>query len=186
MGASLASTPWNPAHVERREKAGDFAELFATQASFVWRVLRRLGVPEADADDALQEAFLIVHHKLGDYEERGSVRAWLFTIARQVASHHRRGEARRGRREALSEPPVPGDDPHEAAVRREAAGIVREFLDELDEERGIVFFLADVEGMAVPEIASSLGVNLNTVYGRLRTARLRFEEFVLKRTKEER
>jgi RNA polymerase sigma-70 factor (ECF subfamily) len=172
--------------LQRPGKAGEFAELFAAHASFVWRVLRRLGVPEADVDDAVQEAFLIVHRKLAGYEERGSVRAWLFTIARQVASHHRRGEARRGRREAYSQPPVLDEDPHEAAVRREAASIVRAFLDELDEERGIVFFLADVEGMAVPEIASSLGVNLNTVYGRLRAARLRFEEFVQKRTKEER
>lgn len=141
---------------------------------------------DADVDDAVQEVFLVVHRKLAHYEERGSVRAWLFTIARQVASHHHRGEARRERRESVSPPPALGDDPHEAAVRRQAARLVREFLDGLDEDRSIVFFLADIEGLAVPEIAASLGVNLNTVYGRLRTARLRFEDFVQERTKEER
>jgi RNA polymerase sigma-70 factor (ECF subfamily) len=183
MGASLASIPWTPGrYVEGARKAGEFAGLFTAHASFVWRALRRLGVPDADAEDALQEVFLVVHHKLGAYEERGSVRAWLFTISRQVASHHRRSRVRRERRESIPAPLVPMEDPHEAAVRREAAAIVRDFLEQLDEERSLVFFLADVEGMAVTEIASSLGVNLNTVYGRLRSARIRFEEFIDKRT----
>jgi len=184
VGASLASVPWiHGQNVERPEKAGDFADLFLAHASFVWRVLRRLGVPDADAEDALQEVFLVVHRKLPTYEDRGSLRAWLFTIARQVASRHRRSAVRRKRREHIPLPAVPPTDPHEEAVRREAAAMVRDFLEQLDEPRGLVFFLADVEGMAVTEIASSLDVNLNTVYGRLRAARLRFEEFVASRTK---
>jgi RNA polymerase sigma-70 factor, ECF subfamily len=184
VGASLASVPWSHGqHVEGPEKAGAFADLFLAHASFVWRVLRRLGVPEADAEDALQEVFLVVHHKLPTYEDRGSLRAWLFTIARQVASHHRRSTVRRERRELVTVPAPAPTDPHEEAVRREGAAIVRDFLEQLDEPRALVFLLADVEGMAVTEIASSLGVNLNTVYGRLRAARLRFEEFVDKRTK---
>jgi RNA polymerase sigma-70 factor (ECF subfamily) len=169
--------------VERPGKVGEFADLFMAHASFVWRVLRRLGVPEADAEDVLQEVFLVVYSKLAGYEERGSLRAWLFAICRQVASGHRRNKVRRERRESNAALGNPFVDPHEAAVRREGAAIVREFLEQLDDERSIVFFLADVEGMAVTEIASSLGVNLNTVYGRLRVARMQFEEFIGKRTK---
>jgi RNA polymerase sigma-70 factor (ECF subfamily) len=184
MGAPSMSIPWTQGrYVETPRKAGEFADLFGAQAGFVWRVLRRLGVPEADAEDALQEVFLVVHGKLAGYEERGSVRAWLFTISRQVASHHRRTRARRERRESVPPPVQASEDPHEAAVKREAAGIVREFLEQLDPDRSIVFFLSDVEGMAATEIATSLGANVNTVYGRLRTARLQFEEFIEKRTK---
>lgn len=184
MGASVAGIPWTrDRYVEHPGNAAKFADLFGAHASFVWRVLRRLGVPEADADDALQEVFLVVHRKLDTYEERGSLRAWLFTISRQVASHHRRGEARRERRESVPAPAPAGEDPHKAVIRREAAGIVRESLEQLDEGRSIVFFLADVEGMSAPEIASSLGVNLNTVYARLRASRAQFEEFIGKRTK---
>jgi RNA polymerase sigma-70 factor (ECF subfamily) len=183
----LESIPWSDGrYVERPRKAGEFADLFRAHASFVWRVLRRLGVPEADAEDVLQEVFLVVHSKLAEYEEHGSVRAWLFTISRQVASGHRRSEVRRERRESIPAIVAACEDPHEAAVRHEAAAIVREFLERLerlDKERAIVFFLADVEGMAVTEIASSLSVNLNTVYGRLRMARIQFEEFIGKRTK---
>ncbi len=163
-------------------EAPEFTEVFRTHASFVWRVLRRLGVREADLDDALQEVFLVVHRKLARYEERGSVRAWLFTIARQVASHSRRVEIRRQRR--LSAPPsvtVPVD-PHETAVRRQAMLLVEAFLTQLDEPRALVFFLVEVEGMTVPEIAASTGENVNTLYARLRLARQTFEDFIQKQT----
>jgi len=132
----------------------------------------------------LQEVFLVVHRKLAGYQEVGSMRAWLFTISRQVASQHRRSRMRRERRESIPSPPMaPYDGPHEAAVRREAAAIVHEFLERLDQERALVFFLSDVEGMAATEIASSLSMNLNTVYSRLRATRMQFEEFISKRTK---
>jgi len=52
--------------------------------------------------------------------------------------------------------------------------IVTAFLDELDEDKRIVFVLADVEGMPVPEIAELVGIKLNTAYSRLRAARQQF------------
>jgi len=74
--------------------AAPIAQVFAAHADFVWRSLRRLGVPAADADDALQEVFLVVHRRLADYEDRGFMRAWLFSISRQVSSHYRRSTKR--------------------------------------------------------------------------------------------
>jgi RNA polymerase sigma-70 factor (ECF subfamily) len=174
--------PQNPPHRDRAGSAATFAELFDAHASFVWRVLRRLGVPDADADDALQDVFLVVHRRLGEYEERGSPRAWLFAISRQVASHRRRTMARRERTRAeLPSGGTSPDDPHETAVRNEAVSIVHEFLARLDEAQAMVFYLADVEGMTAPEIAASLEANVNTVYGRLRLARQEFEAFLARR-----
>ena len=76
------------------------ADVFDQHADFVWRVLKRLGTPAAELEDALQEVFLVVARKLPSYEERGELRAWLFSIARQVASHARRAQLRRQRRES--------------------------------------------------------------------------------------
>jgi RNA polymerase sigma-70 factor (ECF subfamily) len=45
----------------------------------------------------------------------------------------------------------------------------------------MVFHLSEVEGMTAPEIAASLEVNVNTVYGRLRLARQQFEAFLARR-----
>ncbi len=110
--SSLTVASWMPPDRLVPEKPIDFAQVFDAHASFVWRVLRRLGVPDADADDAAQEVFLVVHHKLAAYEERGSIRAWLFTISRQVASHRRRSCAAPGADER--EPPR-GPLPRESA-----------------------------------------------------------------------
>ncbi|WP_434428037.1 RNA polymerase sigma factor [Nannocystis pusilla] len=48
-------------------------------------------------------------------------------------------------------------------------------LDQLDDERRAVFVLAELEGMTAQEIAAGLGLNVNTVYSRLRAARQQLE-----------
>ncbi len=67
-------------------------------------------------------------------------------------------------------------------ARREAEQIVGSFLESLEEPQRMVFYLADIEGLTAPEIAAALEVNLNTVYGRLRQARKRFEQLVASRS----
>src|SRR5690349_6787345 len=71
--------------------------LFDTHLAFVWRSLRRLGVPPAATDDAAQEVFLIASRKLGDIE-LGRERSFLFAIALRVAANARRSFARRDAR----------------------------------------------------------------------------------------
>src|SRR5690349_742227 len=151
-----------------RELDAELARIVAQHADFVWRVLRRLGTPEAELEDALQEVLLVVAHKLPEYEERGGMRAWLFAIARQVASHALRAQQRRMRREEAHEDARVAPDPYGALERSEAARFVEQFMAGLPEPQATVFHLAEVEGMTAPEISASLGVGLNTVYSRLR------------------
>ena len=161
-------------------------DIFRTHADFVWRALRRQGVMDSDVEDAVQEVFLVVHRRIDEYVEQGSIRAWLFTISRQVASHYKRAFARRERKQqALLDEPVPTEDRFDAPEVAEAVGVVNGFLAEVGEEQAMVFYLVEVEGLTAPEVATSLGVNLNTVYGRLRLARKRFEQVIAERTKQE-
>ena len=159
-------------------------DIFRAHADFVWRALRRQGVAESDVEDAVQEVFLVVYRKLADYVEQGSLRAWLFTISRQVANHYKRSFARRERKEQalLAEPERTGGglDAPEVA---EAVQVVNAFLAELGEEQATVFYLVEIEGLTAPEVSASLGVNLNTVYGRLRLARKHFEDMLAERAK---
>src|SRR5450631_4356797 len=69
-------------------------EIYQRHADFVWRTLRRLGVREAEASDAVQDVFVVVHAKLGQFEGRSSMTTWLFTICRTVARERRRRAAR--------------------------------------------------------------------------------------------
>lgn len=48
----------------------EVSRLFDVHADFVYRVLLRLGVPRADAEDCVQDVFLVVAHRLSDYVER--------------------------------------------------------------------------------------------------------------------
>src|SRR5687768_17145524 len=61
---------------------------------FIWRTLRRLGVGEADADDATQEVFLVASRKLEEVAVTKE-RSFLFGTALRVASTHRRTSSRR-------------------------------------------------------------------------------------------
>ena len=166
--------------VDRRDdahKTTEIAEVFSAHADFVWRSLRRLGVPSADADDALQEVFLVVHRRLPEYEDRGLMKAWLFSIARQISSHYHRGVKRtEERHRGLVSTTAP--DVEEVVALREAESFVSTFMDELEEPQRMVFYLSDIEGLRATEIAAALSMNLNTVYARLRRARLLFERAV--------
>ena len=61
-------------------------QIFREYAPFVWRGLRRLGVPECDVEDVCQEVFVVVHRKLGDFEGRSSLRTWIYGICARTAS----------------------------------------------------------------------------------------------------
>jgi len=161
----------------------EFADVFHAHADFVWRALRRLGLSPADAEDALQEVFLVVYRRLDQYEERGAMRAWLFAISRQVVNHYRRGSARSERKhQAIAFAQPVQHDPHDAFVRGESVALVRDLLSELSEPQATVFWLAEIEEMTMPEVAAALGINLNTAYARLRLARKRFERMLRERS----
>jgi len=159
----------------------DFAQLYARHHAYVWRILRRLGVPDAALEDATQDVFVVVHRRRDSLDPDASVRSWLFGIARRVAADLHRGNRRLRRRlEAVPEaPPAPPLD--EEVSRAEAADFVRRFLERLDDGHRMVFVLADVEGLTAPEIGDALQIPVNTVYSRLRSTRKKFERAVARR-----
>jgi RNA polymerase sigma-70 factor (ECF subfamily) len=92
-----------------------------------------------------------------------------------VARDYRRRERRKGGLSPLDFEPVdraPG--PHEQAARSEALRELALVLEDLDDAKREVFVLAEVQQLTAPEIAEVLGLNLNTAYSRIRTARLEF------------
>jgi RNA polymerase sigma-70 factor (ECF subfamily) len=153
------------------------AEIYAAHFDFVWRSLRRFGVPPAGLEDAAQEVFIVVHRRLGEFEGRSSIKTWVFGIARRVARDHRpssRQQPLEGAREPASAAP-------DAAARMEAAQELAELLGKLDEDKREAFMLVDLEEMTVPEAAEILDVNLNTIYSRVRAARQELAEMVARR-----
>ncbi len=166
-----------------RAIAMDFTSVYDEHFAFVWRSLRRLGVPDRALDDAAQDVFIVVHRRLAEFEGRSSIKSWLFGIARRVAHDHRRRIGRKERTEELRETTADprGVTPAHDAERAQAVRVLHEILAGLDDDKREVFVLAELEQMTVPEIADAIGVNLNTVYSRLRAVRQAFDAAVQRR-----
>jgi RNA polymerase sigma-70 factor (ECF subfamily) len=157
----------------------DFEAIYEAHVDFVWRNLRRLGVPPSQVDDACQDVFLVVHRRLKDFAGKSTVRTWLFGIALRVASEHRRKLRRTDAFDVpLEEIEGGGPSPLEAAERQQAAALLEQFLEVMPEMHRPVFILAELEQMTAPEIADALDLNLNTVYSRLRLGRQAFDQAV--------
>jgi RNA polymerase sigma-70 factor (ECF subfamily) len=156
-----------------------FDEVYGAHFTFVWRVLRTLGVPEPGLEDAAQDVFVVVHRRLAEFEGRAAITTWLFAIARRVAASHRRSTGRdASRTEPLADEPAGVADTFAALSRAQAAATVMGILDTMDEDKRIVFALVELEQLSVPEVARMLELNLNTAYSRLRLARQAFETAV--------
>ena len=82
--------------IPARTDVPSFEELYDTYFAFAWRCARGLGVPPGNLDDAVQEVFIVIHRKLGDFRPNGSIQSWIFGIVRRVAKDFRRTEARKG------------------------------------------------------------------------------------------
>ncbi len=159
-----------------------FDALYEAHVDGVWRLLQRFGVPEAGLEDAVQDVFLVAHRRLAEFRGESSLKTWLGGISVRVAKDVRRGLARKGGQEQLDEAMAqPGPQLEERVGQREALAQVLRLLEELDEEQREVFVLAEFEGLTAPEISEATGVNLNTIYTRLRTARQRFNALVAHR-----
>jgi len=158
-----------------------WSALYDEHFDFVWRSLRRLGVPVSSLDDAAQEVFLVAFRRQGEFEGRSSYKTWLFGIAWNIARGLSRSPARR--EEPLSESVVDADthSPQEAAARGEAIRTLYAVLDELEPERRAVFVMAELEEMSAREIADITGIPQNTVYSRLRAAREDFDAALRRR-----
>jgi len=155
---------------------------------FAWRSARRLGVPDHALDDAVQETFMVVHRKLGEFEGRSSLKTWIFGIIRRVVRDHRPPArwqlAPPAMLDQIAEPVE--DGPLHSAANAEAGRRLARLLDKLDDHKREVFVLVDLEEMTVPEAAEAIGANLNTVYARLRAARRALAEVLARERARER
>jgi len=172
----------SPAVSSSRRTYAAIADLFRLHAPFVARSLRRLGIPESDVEDAVQEVFLVASRKRENIAE-GYERSFLYGTAMRIAHNARRG-IRRLRR---SDEPVSSDqvDIHagptaeELIDQRQARAALDMVLEGMTVEMRAVFTLHTLEEMTTNEIADLLGVPPGTVSSRLRRARQHFDAAVL-------
>jgi RNA polymerase sigma-70 factor, ECF subfamily len=161
---------------EGRTQGGrpDFRALFQAECSYVYHSLRRLGVHERDLEDVAHEVFLAIHKRLDDYDPGRPLRPWIFAFAYRFASDYRklaRHRERSGDEIDVADTTDSVDDRIDAERSRK---LVVDALEALDLDKRAVFVMHEIDGIAIPAIAGSLGIPVNTAYSRLRLAREQF------------
>lgn len=153
-----------------------FTTLMDRHAGAVHRFLLSLGAAPDDAEDALQDCFIAAWRGAGTFRGIGSVRAWLFSIARNsFRRQHRRRAGEPDDVDSLEELGAAAGwgNRSDFSHRFELMDELRWALDQLPEDERQVVVLRDLEGLGGDEAAGVLGLSLAAMKSRLHRGRLR-------------
>jgi RNA polymerase sigma-70 factor (ECF subfamily) len=146
---------------------------------FVWRLLRRFGLSQADADDATQQVFMVAARRAAEIGE-GRERTFLYGTALRVFANARRSQQRRREVDdhGLTDLAASAGLPDQQLDDARARATLDRLLARLAPELRRVLVLADIEGAAVREIAELENIPAGTAASRLRCAREEFRALV--------
>lgn len=179
---TVETSPAAPSLTSQARAPTTFEWVYDEHIEFIWRSARRLGVNEGAIDDVVQQVFLVVHRRFGEFESRSSLKTWLFAILLRVVREHRRSLRRKsphwfGPRvdtDALADDSG-RSSPAEALERAEAWRILERLLESLEGDKRVVFVMMEIEQMTAAEVSEATGLPPSAVYSRLRAARTDFE-----------
>jgi RNA polymerase sigma-70 factor, ECF subfamily len=154
--------------------AGDeraFALLVGRMQPRVQRWVLSYAANSDEADDIVQDSFVLALRSLGQYRGGGSFSVWLYRIAVRAAGRTRRKVRQR---ETLAAGPKAfpdrlfyETDPGGRVDRENLAALVREFWQELPERQRAVVDLVDLQGYPPSEAAALLDLNPSTLRANL-------------------
>lgn len=163
----------------RRCQAGDadaFEQLYRSHAGRLYSLILRMTGGSPQAEDLLQEVFLVAFRKVGNFRGESSLGTWLYRLAiNQCLDHLRSRQARMTRT-------TDSLDEEGAAEPVAAAPIVASAVSRIDLERAIAalpagcrtaFVLHDVEGFQHHEIGALLGISEGTSKSQVHKARMK-------------
>jgi RNA polymerase sigma-70 factor (ECF subfamily) len=164
-------------HVEHER----FRRLFDTAyRPLLAYALRRTQRPE-DAEEIVAETLLVAWRRRKDVPGGADAIPWLYGVARRLIANQRRGQGRRRRLERVLEPLTRATlDPGELAEAADMTRVVLAASRRLREDDQEILRLAAWEGLSHEQIAVSLGCSENAAALRLRRARQRLREELLR------
>jgi RNA polymerase sigma-70 factor (ECF subfamily) len=170
-----------------RLRTGDtaaFEEVVGLHAGRMLAVARRYLEQEADAQDAVQEAFLSAFKGIAGFEGESRISTWLHRITVNACLMHLRTKRRRPERSIDDLLPVFIEDGHQRNPSRpwkpfnesgiegaELRDMVRSKVNELPQMYREVLILRDFEGLDTAQTAGALGLEYAAVKTRLHRAR---------------
>ena len=164
-----------------------FNELVNRYSDKVYRLAYRITGDPTDAEEVLQEVFIILVEKLGTFRSEAKFSTWLYRVASN-ASYMFLRNGKKFQNGSLSlddykpyndygvlegvEEKDWSDTPDSQLLSREGTEKIEKAISELPEDYRVVFHMKDVEGLTSKEIANALGLSLPAVKSRVLRARL--------------
>jgi RNA polymerase sigma-70 factor (ECF subfamily) len=166
----------------RKGDATAFDTLYRQHATRLYNLASRMVGSSGDADDLLQDIFLLAYRKLGSFRGESSLGTWLYRLAMNHCL-----DALRSRQARMSLQTDSLDEPDSMPVA--APGPVLGAVGRIDLERAIgllppacraAFLLHDVEGFGHLEVGAMLGISEGTSKSQVHKARLRIRSYLTK------
>jgi len=167
------------AEIARRIALGDpeaFEQLMRRYNQTLFRTARSILRDDAEAEDAVQEAYILAYRAIDSFRGDAKLSTWLIRIVVNEAIARSRKRNRRAEIIQLSAAPEPDADvseenmneatseqPEHAAVRAQTRRLLESKIDALPEVFRTVFVLRALEELTVEETAASLGIPVATV-----------------------
>jgi len=155
-----------------------YEELINRYQQPVFGMVYRLLGNQTDACDVVQEVFVKVFRGVGSFQEKSSLRTWIYRIAVNESHNHRRWFSRHTRCEVavadeeqenrlLDSTVDPGPSPFEQAASKEVQLFIEEALERINPVFRTAVVLRDIEDLSYEEIAEILQVSMGTVKSRI-------------------
>jgi RNA polymerase sigma factor (sigma-70 family) len=166
--------PWPDERLIEAAQAGDVTSLTAVvmeSQPHVRRFALSLCASPQDAEDAAQEALIILYRKIGTLRATGALASWVFRIVRNECLRHVRLLVPRAGQPSAE--PEAGAEPsaEEAVLRRLEAERIAAAVSALPRDQRQVLIMRDVQGLPGKAVARSLGLSTPAMKSRLHRAR---------------
>jgi RNA polymerase sigma-70 factor (ECF subfamily) len=163
----------------------EITALYRAHALQVERWVARLAGPEIDAEDVVQEVFLVVQRRLPEWRADAKITTWLYRITERIVHRQRRKQRMSKWLRGLAgdfadQVPTERLTPVDELERKQASRVVYSALDGLERKQRNAVVLFEIDGLSGEEIAALTGTKLATVWVQLHRGRARF----LKRLRE--
>jgi RNA polymerase sigma-70 factor, ECF subfamily len=162
--------------------AGAFRDIMQKHNRRLYRLARGILRNDADAEDAVQDAYVSAFTNLGGYRGESTLATWLSRIVingalgrlrrRRATADFVARDSARGEAELIQFPLTTSHgDPERTMAQRQILELVERATDNLPASFRLVFVTRVIEGMSVEETSELLGIKPETVKTRLHRAR---------------
>lgn len=170
---------------DRDERA--FSELVDRYADRIYKTALRIIHNPSDAEDVLQEVFLILATKAGTFRKESRFSTWLYMVALNASYMRIRADKKYHSNEVSLEDYTPYDGsgalgeialkdfslrPDGELLSREGVELIMNAVNELPLPYRAVFHLSHEQGLTAGETAEALGISLSAAKSRIHRARL--------------